>query len=110
MDLVLLWLWHRPAASSNSSSKTPSLETFICFSVALKGQKTKAISKLIKQNLINERDNIKKKTKRTFFFFNFFRLFAISWGAPAAHGGSQARGLSRHFKTENSVTKNLKLA
>ena len=27
-----------------------------------------------------------------FFFFFFFCLFAISWAAPAAHGGSQARG------------------
>ena len=27
-----------------------------------------------------------------FFFFFFFGLFAISWGAPAAYGGSQARG------------------
>jgi len=28
-----------------------------------------------------------------FFFFFFFVLFAISWVAPAAYGGSQARGL-----------------
>ena len=31
-----------------------------------------------------------------FFFFNFiyfFCLLAISWAAPAAYGGSQARGL-----------------
>ena len=27
------------------------------------------------------------------FFFFFFCLFAISWAAPAAYGGSQARGL-----------------
>ena len=27
------------------------------------------------------------------FLFFFFCLFAISWAAPAAHGGSQARGL-----------------
>ena len=31
-----------------------------------------------------------------FFFFSvatfFFSLFAISWAAPAAYGGSQARG------------------
>ena len=26
------------------------------------------------------------------FFFFFFCLFAISWAAPAAYGGSQARG------------------
>ena len=26
-------------------------------------------------------------------FFFFFGLFAISWAAPAAYGGSQARGL-----------------
>ena len=26
-------------------------------------------------------------------FFFFFGLFAISWAAPAANGGSQARGL-----------------
>ena len=30
-----------------------------------------------------------------FFFFFFFCLFAISWAAPAAFGGSQARGLIR---------------
>ena len=28
-----------------------------------------------------------------FFFFFFFCLFDISWAAPAAYGGSQARGL-----------------
>ena len=28
-------------------------------------------------------------------FFFFFCLFAISWAAPAAYGGSQARGLIR---------------
>uniref|UniRef100_A0A8D2A791 Serine/threonine kinase 31 n=2 Tax=Sus scrofa TaxID=9823 RepID=A0A8D2A791_PIG len=28
----------------------------------------------------------------SFFLFFFFCLFAISWAAPAAHGGSQARG------------------
>ena len=27
-----------------------------------------------------------------FFFFFFFCLFAVSWAAPAAYGGSQARG------------------
>ena len=27
------------------------------------------------------------------FLFFFFCLFAISWAAPAAYGGSQARGL-----------------
>ena len=27
-----------------------------------------------------------------FLFFFFFCLFAISWAAPAAYGGSQARG------------------
>jgi len=27
-----------------------------------------------------------------FFFFFFFGLFAISWAAPTAYGGSQARG------------------
>ena len=27
-----------------------------------------------------------------FLFFYFFCLFAISWAAPAAYGGSQARG------------------
>ena len=27
------------------------------------------------------------------FFFFFFCLFAISWAAPSAYGGSQARGL-----------------
>ena len=26
------------------------------------------------------------------YFFFFFGLFAISWAAPAAYGGSQARG------------------
>ena len=26
------------------------------------------------------------------FFFFFFGLFAISWAAPVAYGGSQARG------------------
>ena len=26
------------------------------------------------------------------FFFLFFFFFALSWAAPAAHGGSQARG------------------
>ena len=30
---------------------------------------------------------------RFFVFIYFFCLFAISWGAPAAYGGSQARGL-----------------
>ena len=30
--------------------------------------------------------------KHTLLFF-FFCLFAISWAAPAAYGGSQARGL-----------------
>ena len=30
-----------------------------------------------------------------FFFFIFFCLFAISWAAPEAYGGSQARGLIR---------------
>ena len=29
----------------------------------------------------------------SFFLFFFFCLFAISWAAPAAYGGSQARGL-----------------
>ena len=29
-----------------------------------------------------------------FFFFFFFCLFAISWAAPVAYGGSQARGQS----------------
>ena len=28
----------------------------------------------------------------SFFFFNFFCLFAISWAALTAYGGSQARG------------------
>ena len=28
------------------------------------------------------------------FFFFFFGLFAISWAAPTAYGGSQARGLN----------------
>ena len=27
-----------------------------------------------------------------YFFFFFFGLFAISWAAPAAYGGSPARG------------------
>ena len=27
-----------------------------------------------------------------FCFFGFFCLFAISWAAPVAYGGSQARG------------------
>ena len=27
-----------------------------------------------------------------FFFFFLFGLFAISWAAPAAYGGSQVRG------------------
>ena len=37
----------------------------------------------------------------SFFFFNFYFVVvivvvvAISWAAPAAHGGSQARGLIR---------------
>ena len=30
-----------------------------------------------------------------FFFFFFIGLFAISWAALAAYGGSQARGLIR---------------
>ena len=29
----------------------------------------------------------------------FFCLFAISWAAPAAHGGSQARGRIRAVAT-----------
>ena len=29
------------------------------------------------------------------FFFFFFGLFAISWAAPTAYGGSQARGQIR---------------
>ena len=29
-----------------------------------------------------------------YFYFYFFCLFAISWAAPAAYGGSQARGLT----------------
>ena len=28
-----------------------------------------------------------------FYLFIYFGLFAISWAAPAAYGGSQARGL-----------------
>jgi len=28
----------------------------------------------------------------SFLFFGFFCLFAISWAAPTAHGGFQARG------------------
>jgi len=31
----------------------------------------------------------------SFFLFFFFCLFAISWAAPVAYGGSQARGLIR---------------
>ena len=32
------------------------------------------------------------KSSNSIFFFFFFCLFAISWAAPAAYGGSQARG------------------
>ena len=34
----------------------------------------------------------KKKEPIYFFIFYFFCIFAISWAAPAAYGGSQARG------------------
>ena len=30
-----------------------------------------------------------------YLFFFFFGLFAMSWAAPVAYGGSQARGLVR---------------
>ena len=30
--------------------------------------------------------------KKSFFFFFWFCLFATSWAAPAAYGGSPARG------------------
>ena len=33
------------------------------------------------------------------FLFLFFCLFAISWAAPAAYGGSQARGQIRAVAT-----------
>ena len=39
----------------------------------------------------NDRFNFLGKYQITLFFL-FFCLFAISWAAPAAHGGSQARG------------------
>ena len=34
-----------------------------------------------------------------FYFILFFCLFAISWAAPAAYGGSQARGRIRAVAT-----------
>ena len=34
-----------------------------------------------------------------FFFFFFFCLLDISWAAPTAYGGSQARGLIRAVAT-----------
>jgi len=33
-----------------------------------------------------------KQSLFLFFLFFFFGLFAVSWAAPEAHGGSQARG------------------
>ena len=36
---------------------------------------------------------IVRRTICFLFFGFFFRLFAISWAAPMAYGGSQARGL-----------------
>ena len=33
------------------------------------------------------------ENSRIFFFFLSFCLFAISWAAPVAYGGSQASGL-----------------
>jgi len=39
--------------------------------------------------------------------FFFFCLFAISWAAPAAHGGSQARGRIRATATRLQPTPQL---
>ena len=36
----------------------------------------------------------------SFHFFFFFCLFANSWAAPAAYGGSQARGLNWSYSCQ----------
>ena len=72
-------------ASGYSSNSTPSLGTSICCRCSpKKSKKEKSPLKYLKY--------VTKKIIFIFLFILFyFCLFAFSWAAPAAYGGSQAR-------------------
>ena len=74
-DPELLWLWLWPAATAPIGPLA--WEPPYAEGAALKRQKKRR-----RRSILQE----------IFFFFCLFVVVAISWAAPTAYGGSQARG------------------
>ena len=57
---------------------------------------------MIQKNSVGKGEGTNLRAKKpgpAHFFLSFFCLFAISWAAPTAYGGSQARGRIRAVAT-----------
>ena len=95
-DLVLLWLWHRPAATAliGPLAWEPSYATEAAQETAKRQKKKKKYAKAV--GFVHNGE----WNWAGFIYLFFLGLFvvvvvvivAISWAAPAAYGGSQARG------------------
>ena len=84
LGYALLWLWHRPVATVpiRHLAWEPPYAAGAAQEMAKRPKKTK-----------NEAEG--RDVPRPGRFFFFFCLFAFSRAAPAAYGGSQARGQIR---------------
>ena len=90
-DPALLWLWRRPVATApiQPLAWEPPYAAGAAQEIATTTTKDK------KKKQKNQKTHHQNRSSQSLFFFSsfvFFVVVAISWAAPAAHGGSQARG------------------
>ena len=111
-DRALLWLWCRLAATA--PIRPLAWEPPYAVGAALKGRKKKRKKKNVSFSALMWHFRLELTLRSIFqglqepllnfpFFLSFYLLlllfFAISWAAPVAYGGSQARGLIRAVAT-----------
>ena len=94
-DLVLLWLWCRPAATA--PIRPLAWEPSYAVDAAIKRQKTKTEKKTRTRKRKHKQRKREKRLRMWGFFvvvcLPFFCLFAFSRATPVAYGGSRARSL-----------------